>query len=86
MSPSFEIFSESMQERGRMACEPQTLRRVRTLFLRRSSGICGASNACTEDRTGYPDYLSRPAYLIEDVHEGHSIIALQRHRGVQTLW
>ena len=35
---------------------------------------------------GCSDCPSRPAYLIEDVNEGHSIVALQRHRGVHTLW
>ena len=85
MSPSFEMFSESMQERGKMPCEPQTFRRIRTLFLRRSSGIFGTSNACGWSQTGCSDFPSRPVYLIEDVDEGQSIVALQRHRGVYTL-
>jgi len=46
ISPSFEMFSESVQERGRMVCWPHTLRRMRILFLRRSISIFGASNAC----------------------------------------
>jgi len=29
--------------------------------------------------------LSSAAYLIEDVHEGQSIVTLQRHRGAHTL-
>ena len=47
------------------------------LFLRRLSGIFGASNACEWDQTGRSDYSSQPAYLIEDVSKGHSIVALQ---------
>ena len=85
MLPSLEIFSESMQERGKMACEPQTFRRMRILFLRRSSGIFGASNACAWDQMRCSDCSNRPAYLVEDADEGHSIVALQRHRGVYTL-
>ena len=44
----------------------------------------GASKACAMDQVGYSGY-PQPAYLIEDVHEGQSFVALQRHRGVHTL-
>lgn len=55
MSPSFEI-SESKQERGRMVREKQTARRMRMLFLRRSTSIFGASKACTMDQMGCTNY------------------------------
>ena len=44
----------------------------------------GASNACAVDQEGCSG-CPRPSYLIEDVHEGQSIVALQRHRGVYTF-
>ena len=45
----------------------------------------GASNAYEWNQAGCSDYPSRPAYLVEDVDEGYSIVTLQRHRGVHTL-
>ena len=44
----------------------------------------GASKACAVDQAGCSG-CPRPAYLIEDVHESQSIVALQRHRGIHTL-
>jgi len=67
-----------------MVCEPQTLRRMRTLFLRTSRFIFGASKACLGGQTRRSDYR-RSAHLIEDVDEGLSIVTLQRHRGLDTL-
>ena len=59
MSPSFEMFSESTQERGRMVWEPQTLRRMWTiLFLRPNS--FGASKACVRKLNRVRLSLSRP--------------------------
>ena len=86
MSPSFETLSERMQERGRIVCKPQTLRRIRTLLLRRSRDMFGASKACAGiiNQMGYSG-LSRSAYLVEDVHEGQRIFALQRQCGVHAL-
>ena len=86
MSPSFEMVSESTQERGSMVCEPQTLRRMRTLLLWRSRSMFGASKACTGGggQAGCSDH-HWPAHLIEDVDEVQSIVSLQRHRGVRTL-
>ena len=53
-------------------------------FLWRSSCIFGASKAYVGDQPECPDY-PRAAHLIEDVDEGQSIVALQRHRGIDTL-
>jgi len=69
ISPSFEMFSESTQERGRMACWPHTLRRTRVLSLRRSISIFGASKACAVGQAGCSDY-PLPSYLVKGVYEG----------------
>ena len=84
ISPSLEIFSESIQERGRIVSEPQTLRRMRTLFLRRSRSIFGASKAYTRVQWGVLITI-KSAYLIEDIDEGQSMVALERHRGIHAL-
>ena len=84
MSPSFEMFSERIQERGRIVLAPQTLRRTRTLFIRRPSSMFGASKTCTRGSIGCSDYPRLP-HLIKDIDEGQSIVALQRHRCVHTL-
>ena len=76
ISPFLVTFSESMQERGRMLCVPQTLRRIRTLFLRRSSVMFGASKAYARGSIWVPRYpLS--ADLVENVDENQGIVALQ---------
>jgi hypothetical protein len=77
ISPSFEMFSESMQERGEAVCKPRILLRMRTLFLRRSRDMFGTSKACTGavKKVGCSDSHLQ-AYLIEDFDEGYNIIAL----------
>lgn len=82
MSPSFEISFESMQERGRMACKLETVRRMGILRLRRLGVTFGASKTYGGRSDWQPDSHLLHAYLIDDVDEGQSILVLQQQCGV----